>query len=244
MSCQAAPIVGAAWRDDSAKFGSRVTYLGGPASASHSADCHPSSHNCASTCGGQESPVNGKSYDPRYCHAIDTGVGSDVAVGMAIVTARVRDPRVRYCIYRGVLYYGHYYRPPGPDGRTITTSASGHPTHVHTSFLPGTTFDVRPFYTDSALTATQKLYRWLWAFDQAGAKPFLGPGSERDRTKVRFINDVRRQFGLAENGRYDAELVAKVTAFRAFLKIPHRGPAGRINRRTWAWLIYGLFFGE
>lgn len=243
MSCSAAPIVGAAWRDDQAKFGGRVTYLGGVASPQHAADCHASSHNCASTCGGQESPVNGVSYNPSYAHAIDTGVGDDVAVGMAIVNAYVRDPRTRYCIYRGVGYYGHYYRPPGPDGRTRTFRASGHPTHVHRSFLPGTTFDTRPFYTDQALTATQKLYRFLWAFDQAGAKPFLAPGSERDVVKVRYINDVRRRFGLRETGKYDAELEAKVAAFQAFLRIPHRGKPGRMNRRTWAWLIYDLFFG-
>lgn len=243
MACGTAPVVGAAWRDDQARYGSRVTYLGGPASPQHAADCHPSSHNCASTCGGQESPVNGVAYDSRYCHAIDTGVGDDSALGYSIVAARVRDPRVRYCIYRGVGYYGHYYRPPGPDGRTRTFSASGHPTHVHTSFLPGTTFDTRPFYTDQALTSTQKLYRFLWAFRQAAGKPFLARGAEKDRTKVPHIKVVQRAFGLPETGVYDAALEAKVVAFQAFLSIPHHGPAGRVNRRTWAWLIYELFFG-
>lgn len=237
MGCSAAPVAAAAWRDDQARWGRRVTYLGIVGDPSHQG--RTSSHNCGLR---QESPVNGVDYDDNYAHALDTGVGDDIALGMAIVNARVRDPRVRYCIYRGVGYYGHHYRPPGPDGRTRTFRASGHPTHVHTSFLPGTTFDVRAFYTDQALTPTQKLYRWLWAFDQAGAKPFLGPGSERDPVKRRFINDVRRQFGLVENGRYDLALEEKVRAFQAFLKIPHRGPAGRINRRTWAWLIYDLFF--
>ncbi len=238
MGCQASPVAAAAWRDDQARWGSRVTYLGIVGDQSHQGRI--SSHNCAPR---QESPVNGIAYDPRFAHANDTGVGDDTALGMAIVKARVRDPRVRYCIYRGVGYYGHYYRPPGADGRTRTFRASGHPTHVHTSYLPGTTFDTHPFYSDSVLTAEQKLYRWLWAFGQAGAKPFLGPGSERDPVKRRYINDVRRQFGLAENGRYDADLEAKVTAFQAFLRIPHRGKAGRVNRRTWAWLIYDLFFG-
>lgn len=242
MTCTAAPIVGAAWRDDYARFGSRVTYLGGPASAQHSADCHASSHNCASTCGGQESPVNGVAYDPRYAHAIDVGVGQDQALGMQIVNARVRDPRVRYCIFRGVGYYGHAYRPPGPGGATRTFTASGHPTHVHTSFLPGTTFDVRPFYTDSLVTPAVKLYRFLWAFKEAGAKPFLARGAERDRTKVPYIKAVQRCFGLRETGVFDEVLEAKVAAFQTFLSIPHHGPAGRVNRRTWAWLIYDLFY--
>lgn len=237
MGCSAAPVAAAAWRDDRARYGPRVTYLGIVGDPRH--QTRTSSHNCAPK---QESAVNGRAYDPNYAHALDTGVGADVALGMEVVNARVRDPRVRYCIFRGVGYYGHHYRPPGPDGRTRTFRASGHPTHVHTSFLPSTTHDVRPFYSDQALTTTQKLYRWLWSFDQAKDKPFLARGAERDRTKVRHINVVRRAFGMVENGVYDAALEAKVAAFQAFLKIPHRGPAGRVNRRTWAWLIYDLFF--
>ncbi len=239
MTCTAAPVVLAAFDADRARYGTRVSYLGGPASASHSADCHASSHNCASTCGGQESPINGVRYDPRYAHATDTYVGADKRLGQDIVWWRIRDPRTRYCIFDGVLYYGLH----NPDHRGGTARASGHPTHVHTSWLPGTTFDVSGFYGDGGLTPATKLYRWLWAFKQAGAKTFLGPGSERDVVKVKFINDVRRQFGLVENGRYDAALEAKVAAFQTFLRIPHRGRAGRVNRCTWAWLIYDLFFG-
>lgn len=147
--CTAAPVAAAAWRDDRARWGSRVTYLGIVGDQSHQG--RTSSHNCGAR---QESPVNGVDYDDRYAHALDTGVGGDTALGMAIVAARVRDPRVRYCIYRGVGYYGHYYRPPGPDGRTRTFTASGHPTHVHTSFLPGTTFDTRPFDFLGGATST------------------------------------------------------------------------------------------
>lgn len=235
--CQAAPVAAAAWRDDRARWGSRVTFLGIVGDPAHQA--RTSSHNCGLR---QESPVNGVDYADGYAHALDTGVGDDVALGMAIVAAYVRDPRVRYCIYRGIGYYGHHYRPPWPDGVTRTFTASGHPTHVHRSFLPGTTFDTRPFYSDAAVPGTTRLYRWLWAFGQAGAKPFLARGAERDHTKVRYINDVRRQFGLPETGKFDAELEAKVAAFQGYLSIPHRGPAGRINRRTWAWLIYDLFY--
>lgn len=236
--CTAAPVAAAAWRDDRARWGSRVTYLGIVGDQSHQA--RTSSHNCGAR---QESPVNGVDYDDRYAHALDTGVGDDTELGYTIVNARVRDRRTRYCIYRGVGYYGHHYRPPGPDGRTRTFRASGHPTHVHTSFLPGTTFDTSAFYSDQALTPAQKLYRWLWAFGQAAGKPFLARGSEKDHTKVPHIKAVQRAFGLPQTGKYDAKLEAKVAAFQAFLKIPHHGPAGRVNRRTWAWLIYDLFFG-
>lgn len=233
--CQPAPVASAAWRDDQARYGNRVSFLGIVGDQAHQA--RTSGHNCGLR---QESPVNGVDYPDGYAHAGDTGVAS-AEVGLEIVNARVRDPRVRYCIFRGVGYYGHHYRPPGPGGVTRTFRASGHPDHVHTSYLPWATFDTSPFYAAGKLTKTQLLYWWLWAGKEALRKPFLRPGSELMPGNTAHIKAVQKAFGLTQTGTYGPATVAKVKAFQEFLSIPHRGPAGRMNRRTWQWLIYDVF---
>lgn len=93
----------------------------------------------------------------------------------------------------------------------------------------------------SGFTTTEKLYWWLWAGKEAMRKPFLRIGSESDPTKVTAIRDVQRAFGLPQTGVYGPGVAAKVAAFQGFLQIPHRGPAGQMNRRTWQWLIFDLF---
>lgn len=113
-----------------------VTDAGIVASDQHSADCHRSSHNCACTCGGQESG----NYDPRYAHAWDAHHGGDRAKAKLIREAFLRDPRTRYVIDNGIIYY--------PNGSW--SHGTDHEFHVHVSFLPGTTFDDRPFrFTDT-----------------------------------------------------------------------------------------------
>lgn len=140
--CQAAPVVLQAYRDDKARFGRGViAYLGGPGDASHQA--RKSDHNCGNP-----------GYTPGYAHALDTKV-ANASVGMDIVRARLRDPRTKYVIFRAVLYY--------PDG--TRRANKGHVDHVHTSFKPGTTFDIRPFYTDGDDTMTpeqmQTIGEWM-----------------------------------------------------------------------------------
>lgn len=123
--CSPSPVAKRAWQDDQARYGSRVRYLGIVGDKAHQA--RKSDHNC-----------NQRGYNPNYAHALDTGVDS-AALGMEIVRARMKDRRVSYCIFRGVGYY--------PDHRGGGTfRSSGHPDHVHTSFMPGTTFDTSPFY--------------------------------------------------------------------------------------------------
>lgn len=146
MTCAAAPVALRLWHDTEARYGSKVTYAGIVASASHSADCHPSGHNCASTCGGQESPIDGKSYDPAYAHALDIHFGADKALGRQIANLLLQDPRTRYVIIDGVGYYGVAHGYPG------TFESFDHTEHVHWSGMPETTFDTSPFYPSEDLT--------------------------------------------------------------------------------------------
>lgn len=141
MACSAAPVALRLWHDTTTRFGSKVAYAGICASAQHSADCHPSGHNSASTCGGQESPIDGKGYDPAYAHALDIHI-NDPSDGTceAILAALLQDPRTRYCIWKGIGYYGIAHGFPGKF------QSFDHTDHVHWSAMPGTTFDTKPFY--------------------------------------------------------------------------------------------------
>src|SRR5262249_23771911 len=127
--------VTSAWRDFDAAYPGQLTYLGGPASATHSADCHRSSHNRASTCGGQESPMVNpatgqlESYDGGTCAAIHPGHGGNRPPARQLRNQFLMGRRrndVRYVIDDGTGYY--------PDGTTFRSS--GHGTHTHTSLTP------------------------------------------------------------------------------------------------------------
>lgn len=144
MACSEAPVAQRAFHDDRVRYGTRVGFLGIIGDTAHQG--RTSSHNCAPR---QESPVGGVRYHPGYAHALDVKVFGDRALGLEIVNARCHDPRVRYCIFQAVIYYGIHYRP-GPNGTILTGKSSGHPDHVHTSFLPGTTFDTSPFYQNAS----------------------------------------------------------------------------------------------
>lgn len=130
--CKPAPVAQRAWQDDQARYGGRVRFLGIVGDQAHSR--RKSDHNCGNP-----------GYAPGYAHALDTGVDT-AALGYEIVKARLRDPRVKYVIFKARLYY--------PDG--TVRSSSGHPDHVHTSFRQGTTHDTRPFYG----TATPNPKEW------------------------------------------------------------------------------------
>lgn len=112
--------------------GAGGVFLGSVGDQSHHG--HASSHNCAPN--PQESPVNGVGYDPNHAHAYDARPVNRT-VGMQLVRATLADDRVRYVNYDNVRYY--------PDGST--DDPIDHPT-FHVSFLPGTTNDTRPFFTD------------------------------------------------------------------------------------------------
>lgn len=137
-------------------------------------------------------------------------------------------------------------RPDGIVTLEGNTSAGNNANggQVQRRFRPFGTYIIgygRPAYTAAKYSKAQLLYWWLWAGAQAARKPFLRVGSERDPAKVVHIKAVQKAFGLPQTGTYGPATVAKVKAFQEFLKIPHRGVAGRMNRRTWQWLIYDVF---
>lgn len=141
MTCSPAPEVNRFGDDVAEHFGIPYVYnqpgpggvfLGSVGDQGHHG--HASSHNCAPN--PQESPVNGVSYAPQYAHAYDARPVNH-ELGMRLVRATLADKRVRYVNYDNVRYY--------PDGST--DDPIDHPT-FHVSFLPGTTNDTRPFFTD------------------------------------------------------------------------------------------------
>lgn len=125
MGCNEAPVAQRA-RDDCIRQLPGVTSSGIIGDQSH--QTRRSSHNCAPM---QESG----GYNPYYAHAWDAHHGGDRALALKIRTAFLKDPRVRYVLDNGIGYY-----PSGGWFRSYD-----HEFHVHVSFLPGTTFDTRPF---------------------------------------------------------------------------------------------------
>ena len=134
--CEGAPVANTAWRDVQ-KIESGLYYLGICGDYAHS--IRRSGHNCGRSPGGVESSINGVGYDPRYCHALDIGHGGDRAKAKRMRDAFLRDGRVRYVIDNGIGYY-----PPSRGGGTF--SSSGHSTHIHVSFMPGSTHQVHSFF--------------------------------------------------------------------------------------------------
>lgn len=135
MDCAEAPVA-RQFRDEVAA-GFDVTYLGIVGDQAH--QTRRSSHNCAPM---QEGPIDGVAYHPGHAHAYDCRPATS-EIGFALVTATLADPfgRVRY-----VLYADHGWYPDGTfeDISDNPTWDLDHDT-FHVSFLPGTTFDTRPF---------------------------------------------------------------------------------------------------
>ena len=139
--CTPAPTAQACWRD-AQRAESGLTYLGICGDIAHS--LRQSGHNCANTPGGCEDAINGVGYPVEYCHALDIGHGGDRSKAQRMRTALLPDRRVRYVIDNGVGYY-----PAHRGGGTF--SSSGHSEHLHVSFMPGSTFDVDPYFGAAAV---------------------------------------------------------------------------------------------
>lgn len=138
--CVPAPVAERCWADAQARWGSRVTFLGIVGDQAHSV--RQSGHNCASAPGGQESPIDGVGYAPGFAHALDLGHGGDRELATEIRQALLADRRTRYVIDNGTVYY-----PAHRGGGT--SPSSGHESHIHWSGMPGSTYDTRPFFTNT-----------------------------------------------------------------------------------------------
>lgn len=196
--CQPAPVATQAWTDTLARWPG-VTFLGIVGDQAH--QTRRSSHNCAPM---QESGA----YDPNFAHALDVGHGGDRVLATAIRTAFLADPRVRYVIDNGVGYYGDDYSPgafrrvwdavrrvftrTGPR----TFRSSGHTTHVHVSFLPGTTHDTRPFHDTQGgfgtMTDQQILDEFANVTKRTGAQLEAAVGELREQAQRHNENRRKR----------------------------------------------------
>jgi peptidoglycan hydrolase-like protein with peptidoglycan-binding domain len=134
--CNSAPTAQACWRD-AQNFLPGLYYLGICGDYAHSV--RQSGHNCAYSPGGNEDPIGGVDYAPGYCHALDIGHGGNRDKAVALRNALLADGRVRYVIDNRVGYY-----PPSRGGGTF--QSSGHETHIHVSFMPGSTFNTRTYF--------------------------------------------------------------------------------------------------
>ena len=196
--CNPAPVAQACWRD-AQKFAPGVYYLGICGDFAHSQ--RRSGDNCGAAPGGQELPINGVGYDTRHCHALDIGHGGNRELAAKIRNALLADPRVRYVLDNGTGYY-----PPHRGGGTFTSF--DHTEHVHVSFMPGTTFDVRPFFTGQVTPTPPQTGGWLMAGEKEeiqrdirlAAGLILADSKERqDQT-----NDLIRRKAAASRRRDEA----------------------------------------
>ena len=206
MACSPSPVASKCWNDASLKWGSRVTYLGIVGDQAH--QVRVSGHNCGSL---QESslthPDTGVlwSYPDEYAHALDIGHGGNRALASEIRNALLTDPfkRVRYVIDNGVIYY-----PAWRGGGT--SSGSGHSSHVHVSFTPWSTHDVRNFFgpTPNPIFPMQR-------------------GDHGFGVLVVEIALVRLGYAdVVVDGRYGPQTVKAVKDIKQFL---HRGNSGSLT---------------
>lgn len=212
--CSPSPVASKCWNDASRKWGSRVTYLGIVGDQAHSV--RVSGHNCGS---GQESglthPDTGVywNYPDAYAHALDIGHGGNRALATEIRNALLTDPfkRVRYVIDNGVIYY-----PAWRGGGT--SSGSGHSTHVHVSFTPWSTHDVRNFFGPPAAPAFPI---------ERGDKGFQVLILEIALVKLGYPNVV-------VDGKYGPQSIAAVKKIKQFLG---RGTSGVVTQEDFEAII-------
>lgn len=212
MVCIPSPVASKCWHDASARWGSRVTYLGIVGDQAHAVRI--SGHNCGSMQeSGLVNPSNGvyTNYPDAYAHALDIGHGGNRALAAEIRNLLLSDPfkRVRYVIDNGIIYYPAWRG--GGTGR-----GSGHTTHVHVSFTPWATHDVRSFF--------------------APAKPVfpLKRGDLRSFPVLLLeIHLVHAGFeNVVVDGNYGPQTVKAVREMQKFLKLPVTGKVTEKDFKT------------
>jgi len=215
--CSPAPVATACWESASARYGNRVSYLGIVGDQAHST--RTSGHNCAPR---QESG----SYDPNFAHALDIGHGGNRGLAAEIRNALLGDLRTRYVIDNGVGYY-----PPHRGGGTF--SSSGHSTHVHVSFQPGTTYQTKPFFGPGPMTPEVKSRIVALARDGAARRRML-----RKRIPPMVGRDVKELQAVLNRPKwlpYGPGTAKAVEAFQAFFGLP---VTGKVDRKTWETVLF------
>lgn len=215
--CQPAPVATACWESAEARYGSRVSFLGIVGDQSH--QTRTSGHNCAPR---QESGA----YDPNFAHALDIGHGGNRALAAEIRNALLGDLRTRYVIDNGVGYY-----PPHRGGGTF--SSSGHTTHVHVSFQPGTTYQTKPFFGPGPMTPEIKARIRALAVEAA-------KGRRQLRVKFppmrgRDVKELQTVLNRATWRPYGPGTRDAVKELQAFVGLP---ATGKVNRATWEIVLF------
>jgi len=206
--CSPSPVASACWRDAQTRWGSAVTYLGIVGDQAH--QTRRSSHNCAPM---QESGA----YHPNYAHALDIGHGGNRALATEIRNELLKDRRTRYVIDNAVGYY--------PSGGTFRSS--GHHTHVHVSFNPGTTFLTGPFFGKRPLTMSQKQKLTRLAKEAAKGRRHLR--RKLPPMRGRDVRETQYALGIPRTGVYGRGTERAVRKLQKWLKLP---VTGTVNQRT------------
>lgn len=251
MACSPSPVASSAWHDISGRYGNRVGYLGIVGDASH--QTRVSGHNCGAL---QESALRHPvtevlvAYPDGYAHALDTDVFADHDLAAEIIRYLLADPyyRVRYCLHNGRGYY-----PAWRGGGTFPSTDHEH--HVHTSFTPWATYDVRPFRLGApkVLTPEAKAAIIAQASAAAARRPFLylRPGhpfmgeadTQQDRRLRRLVTQWQQLLGLANvDGIYGPGTMRATRNLQQRFDLYPAGSKelGAVTRRTWE---LAIFFG-
>lgn len=217
--CQPAPVAAALWDEVSRKYEGRVQFLGIVGDQAHSV--RTSSHNCAPN---QESG----DYHPNFAHALDIGHHGDRGLAAEIRNVLLGDRRTRYVIDNGTGYY-----PTHRGGGTFRSS--GHTTHLHVSFQPGTTFDTKPFLGPGKMTSEVRARITRLAKEAAAGRRLLEWKRGRPRQRGRDVRELQTVLNRPVKLPYGPGTAKAVSDLQRFLNLP---ATGKVNRPTWEAVLY------
>jgi Putative peptidoglycan binding domain len=233
--CEEAPAM-LQLKDNLADAFPSTTFLGIFASPAHFADAHPSSHNCASTPGGQESalhhPVTGQlvDYPDEFVHALDRGF-TDPLVGGHMRNALLMGPRkldVRYVIdhQTGITYFPDW-RGGGSNG-----GATSGVNELHTSGSPWCTFDASNWIHREMTPADRERIAAL-AKTEAATRRELRVKVPRQRG--RDVMELQTVLNRPVAHPFGPGTSRALNGFQEFFHLPI---TGTVNRATWEIVLF------
>lgn len=234
--CEAAPAI-LTYQDNLAEVFPTSVNLGNVASPGHFADGHRSGHNCATTPGGQESPLVDPStgrlvaYTPQWVHAGDRG-HPDRLTRANMRNRVLMGPRARHVRYvishdDGDIYYPEW-RGGGVDHGA---SASG---------ILSTHLSMTPF---GAASRDNWLQRTMTPADRRAIERLA-----RDAAEGRRLLEVRRPL-MRGRGVHELQVVLNrpvglpyghgtARAVRDLQAFFGAEPTGKVNRATWELVLF------